>query len=124
MLARIVVAAVLLGACAHPAANGQRAATTAPEAPRPAAEPPPPSQVSAAHETPRTARTASVDFVRDVRPILESRCQPCHFAGGRMYERLPFDKPETIRQLGTKLFTRIKDEASQTTIRHFLAETQ
>ena len=124
MLARIVVAAVLLGACADPAANGQRAATTAPDAPKPTSEPTAPSQVSAAPEPPRNARTATVDFARDVRPVLESRCQPCHFAGGRMYERLPFDKPETIRQLGTKLFTRIKDEPSQTTIRQFLAETQ
>ncbi len=41
-----------------------------------------------------------------------------------MYERLPFDRPETIRQLGQKLFTRIKDETSQATIRHFLEQGQ
>jgi hypothetical protein len=39
-----------------------------------------------------------------------------------MYERLPFDKPETIRQLGSKVFTRIKDEESQTTLRRFLSQ--
>ncbi len=39
-----------------------------------------------------------------------------------MYERLPFDRPETIRQLGQKLSTRIKDESSQATIRAFLAQ--
>jgi hypothetical protein len=39
-----------------------------------------------------------------------------------MYERLPFDRPATIQQLGEKLFTRIKDEPSQATIRRFLAE--
>ena len=64
-----------------------------------------------------------MDFTRDVRPILEQRCQPCHFPGGRMYERLPFDRPETIRQLGPKLFTRIKDESSQATIRAFLSQS-
>jgi hypothetical protein len=62
-----------------------------------------------------------VDFQKDVRPILEQRCQPCHFAGGKMYKHLPFDKPETIDKLGTKLFTRIKKESEQKVIRAFLA---
>jgi hypothetical protein len=65
---------------------------------------------------------AKVDFNTQVRPILESRCTPCHFAGGKMYERLPFDRPETIKQLGTKLFTRIKDENEQRLIREFLSQ--
>jgi hypothetical protein len=62
-----------------------------------------------------------VDFARDVRPILERRCQPCHFEGGKMYERLPFDRPATITKLGEKLFTRIKDPHEQAVIRTFLA---
>jgi len=61
-------------------------------------------------------------FASDIRPILESRCQPCHFQGGQMYEKLPFDKPETITKLGTKLFTRIKNEDQQRVIREFLLE--
>ena len=51
-----------------------------------------------------------VDFATQVRPILESGCTPCHFAGGTLYQRLPFDRPETIKTLGAKLFTRLKDE--------------
>jgi len=39
-----------------------------------------------------------------------------------MYEKLPFDKPKTITKLGTKLFTRIKDENQQRVIREFLSE--
>jgi hypothetical protein len=62
-----------------------------------------------------------VDFARDVRPILERRCQPCHFEGGKMYERLPFDRPATITKLGEKLFTRIKEPHEQAVIRTFLA---
>jgi hypothetical protein len=61
-------------------------------------------------------------FVSDVRPLLESSCQPCHFQGGKMYEKLPFDKPETITKLGTKLFTRIKNEDERRIIREFLLE--
>lgn len=63
----------------------------------------------------------AVDFQRDVRPILDARCQPCHFAGGKMYDKLPFDKPETVVRLGEKLFTRIKDEKQRAVIRGFLA---
>jgi hypothetical protein len=62
-----------------------------------------------------------VDFARDVRPILEKRCQPCHFTGGKMYDQLPFDRAETIDKLGTKLFTRIKKDEEQAVIRGFLA---
>ena len=61
-------------------------------------------------------------FKETVQPILEKRCQPCHFPGGKMYERLPFDRPETITKLGTKLFTRIRDEKEREAIRKFLAE--
>jgi hypothetical protein len=71
--------------------------------------------------TAAVAPAAPADFARDVRPILEQRCRPCHFEGGKMYERLPFDRPETIRTLGTKLYTRIKAEDEQAVIRRFLA---
>lgn len=66
--------------------------------------------------------TSHVDFDTQVRPLLQSRCTPCHFEGGTMYERLPFDRPETVRKLGTKLFTRIKDEKERQLIRDFLAQ--
>lgn len=62
-----------------------------------------------------------VDFVKQVRPILD-RCQPCHFKGGTMYERYPFDTPGTVYQLGERLFTRIKDEKERAIIRAFLAQ--
>ena len=68
------------------------------------------------------AAPARVDFATQIRPILESRCQPCHFPGGKVYERLPFDRPETINALGTKLFTRIKDESERRLISDFLSK--
>ena len=74
-----------------------------------------------------TAATTSsehtkVDFATQIKPILEQRCQPCHFSGGVMYQRLPFDRPATIKMLGTKLFTRLKDEKEQRLIREFLEQ--
>ncbi len=68
------------------------------------------------------AQSKNDSFAKDVRPILERRCQPCHFTGGKMYARLPFDKSETIVKLGTtKLFTRIRDEKDREVIRKYLA---
>jgi len=63
-----------------------------------------------------------IDFPAQIKPILEARCQPCHFSGGKVYDKMPFDRPETIKTLGTKLFTRIKDEREQQLIREFLAQ--
>src|SRR5262245_35151550 len=65
---------------------------------------------------------AHVDFDTQVKPILKSKCMPCHFSGGQMYDRLPFDKPETIRKLGTKLFTRIKEQDERRLIEDFLTQ--
>jgi hypothetical protein len=44
-----------------------------------------------------TTYMAEVDFAKDIQPILQSHCSPCHFAGEKMYGNMPFDKPETIR---------------------------
>ena len=70
------------------------------------------------------APAKAVTFEADVRPILERRCTPCHFPGGVMHAKLPFDKGETIVKLGTKLFTRIKKEDEQKVIRAFLAASK
>ncbi len=69
-----------------------------------------------------SSRTPKPDFDSDIKPIFQARCQPCHFQGGKVYEKLPFDKAETITKLGTKLFTRINDEKEQRLIREFLAQ--
>ena len=65
---------------------------------------------------------ARVDFDTQLKPIFQSKCMPCHFSGGQMYDRLPFDKPATIRKLGTRLFTRIKDEHDRKLIEDFLTQ--
>ena len=64
-----------------------------------------------------------IDFDTELKPIFQSKCMPCHFSGGKMYESLPFDKPATIRKLGARLFTRIKAEHDRRLIEEFLAQT-
>ena len=69
------------------------------------------------------ADSSREDFATGVLPILKKNWQPCHFAGGKMYAKLPFDDPKTVTKLGVRLFSRIKDEKEQTLIRNFLAIT-
>jgi len=76
---------------------------------------------------PATVPTASatktrIDFDTQIKPIFVSKCMPCHFQGGQMYDRLPFDRPQTIRKLGTRLFTRIKEENDRRLIEEFLSQ--
>jgi len=66
---------------------------------------------------------ARVDFDTQLKPIFQSKCMPCHFSGGQMYDRLPFDKPATIRKLGMKLFTRIKETNDRRLIEDFLSQS-
>ena len=73
--------------------------------------------------TPSSAKER-VDFDTQLKPILQSKCMPCHFSGGKMYDHLPFDKPATIRKLGTRLFTRIKDEHDRKLIEDFLTQPE
>jgi hypothetical protein len=68
------------------------------------------------------AHDGPVDFQSQVLPLLVSRCSPCHFPGGSMYSRLPFDQEATLEQLGTKLFTRIKKPEEQAILIRFLAQ--
>ena len=78
------------------------------------------AQKFAASSTASTAKKP--DFATEIKPIFQSRCMPCHFQGGKVYDKLPFDKPETITKLGTKLFTRIKDEKEHRLVREFLSQ--
>jgi hypothetical protein len=78
---------------------------------------------SAATVSTSSTAKARVDFDTQLKPIFQSKCMPCHFSGGKMYESLPFDKPATIRKLGTRLFTRIKEENERRLIEDFLTQS-
>jgi cytochrome c553 len=49
-------------------------------------------------------------FAKTVRPVLLAHCAPCHEPGGKMYDRLPFDRPETIASHREKVLRRLKGE--------------
>ena len=64
-------------------------------------------------------------FETQVKPLLVARCSPCHFEGGKVFEKLPFDRAETIRKLGaTRMFTRITEEHDRAILRAFLSEPE
>jgi hypothetical protein len=109
---RLALAVPLVAASAACTTTRHTQATASPPAER--------SPERQAVKTAPLAVAAAPDFDRDVKPILEKQCRPCHFTGGVMYEKLPFDRAETIRHLGEKLFTRIKAPDEQATIRSFL----
>ena len=96
-------------------------ASCAPARPAPQAKTRP-AAIRASAPVPTLAALRPVSFETQIRPILEKRCQPCHFTGGKMYARMPFDRPQTIRTLGEKMFTRIKDPKEQAVLRAFLAQ--
>jgi len=52
----------------------------------------------------------TIDFVTQVQPILVKNCSPCHFTGGKMYERMPFDKDTTIINHEKGILRRIKGD--------------
>ena len=100
-----------------PVARAAPLAPTLPPAMEPASSP---AAGATAAPSPPPA-DADALFAEGVRPVLERRCTPCHFPGGKMYDRLPFDDPGTVRRLGEKLFTRIREPAEVETFRRFLA---
>lgn len=58
---------------------------------------------------PPPERPASADlFTASVRPVLAARCAPCHEPGGKMYAKLPFDRPETIADHSQAILRRLK----------------
>ncbi|MES1218308.1 MAG: hypothetical protein ABUT20_22570 [Bacteroidota bacterium] len=66
----------------------------------------------------------SINYQTQIVPILEKKCTPCHFPGGKMYERMPFDKGETIISHETGVLKRIKDEDQVSLIKQFIAQNK
>ena len=65
---------------------------------------------------------ALVDFSKDIQPILQTNCTPCHFPGGKMYNKMPFDNPQTIRDHSEGIFRRIKNPEEMKKLKAFLEQ--
>lgn len=65
-----------------------------------------------------------IDFEKEVLPVLVKNCSPCHFPGGKMYERLPFDKDTTIINHGEKILKRIEKDEKKAIIREFILQNR
>ena len=61
-------------------------------------------------EKPPVILNDTIDFASQVLPILVKNCSPCHFTGGKMYEKMPFDKDTTIINHEKGILKRIKGE--------------
>lgn len=65
-----------------------------------------------------------IDFKTQVQPILQKNCSPCHFPGGKLYEKLPFDKGETILNHQAGVLKRIKNEEEAKRISDYVARNK
>ena len=63
----------------------------------------------------------TIHFISQIQPILVKNCSPCHFPGGKMYERMPFDKDTTVINHQAGILRRIKGEEN-TIIRSFVQQ--
>src|SRR5688572_17470232 len=66
--------------------------------------------------------TGTVNFASHVKPILEKRCSPCHFTGGKMYVRMPFDQDTTLLNHQSSILKRIKDTEENEVIKKFVLQ--
>ena len=64
----------------------------------------------------------TVNYNTEVLPVLQKNCSPCHFTGGKMYERMPFDNPDTILSHQTGILKRMKDQPEAALIKQFVEQ--
>jgi hypothetical protein len=67
-------------------------------------------------------KTDTVNYNKEILPVLQKKCSPCHFPGGKLYEKLPFDNPVTILNHETGVFKRIKDQSEAGLIKEYILQ--
>ena len=90
----LLLAASCLAATPRPAARAKSAPSAAP--------------------TPAAAGGTDEAFHASVEPLLLTRCSPCHAPGGKMYDKMPFDKADTIRSHAPGTLKRLKGDDRET----------
>jgi uncharacterized membrane protein len=108
----ILTIALLAGVTMGPRCAGTRspdAARTAgshPAALTMASEPGP----APAADAIRPSSGADDAFLATVRPILATRCAPCHNPDGKMYARMPFDDPQVVSSHAQGILRRLNGD--------------
>ncbi len=69
-------------------------------------------------------RMDTINFKTQLQPILQKNCSPCHFTGGKMYEKMPFDKSETILNHEAGISKRFKNENELTILKQFIEQNK
>jgi len=65
----------------------------------------------------------SINYALQIQPLLQQKCSPCHFTGGKMYERMPFDKGATIINHEEGIVRRLsKDQDLVLLIKQYIAQ--
>lgn len=101
-----VAAVAALAACTSRASSPGAPAP----APPPVVNPPQVAPTRAALAATPAPVASSDGFASSVRPVLIAHCAPCHEPGGKMYERLPFDRAETIASHRDGVLRRLKGD--------------
>jgi len=66
-----------------------------------------------AEQRPDQSQDTLYTYQKNILPLLQANCNPCHFPGGKVYKKLPFDNYKTVATLGKKLNTRLKEKGQQ-----------
>lgn len=66
----------------------------------------------------------AIGFDKEIKPIFIKNCSPCHFTGGKMYEKLPFDKDTTIINHSAAILKRIKNKEENTLLSNFISQNK
>lgn len=73
----------------------------------------------------KTTVSDTSSFAQNIEPILIKNCSPCHFPGGKVYAKMPFDAALTIVLLKKeRVLMRIKDEEQKKMVQKYIEQNQ
>jgi hypothetical protein len=64
----------------------------------------------------------TVNYNTEVLPVLQKNCSPCHFTGGKMYEKMPFDNSLTILSHEAGVLKRFNNKPEADLIKQFIQQ--
>lgn len=69
-----------------------------------------------------TTSADSIAFKAELMPLLQKKCSPCHFAGGKMYAKMPFDRSATIAIHSAGMLKRLNDDNDKKVLEKYIRE--